>query len=235
MPLPGKSIICNSTQNKDCYFCSSWTDGTHEALLQNKTTVKFRKGQVIFHQETRPLNAYSIYKGKVKIVREGFLGKDQILEVLKKGELLCLKDTLISEFYTASAVALEETYLCIISKDYFLDLRNTQPLFYDRLMQNLTRRINDLEDRTLYLAQKSVRQRLAIALLDLHEKFGVQSFTESYLDLTLSREDIANLIGTATESAIRLLSEFKKEGLITFSGKKIVLTNILLLRRIAEI
>lgn len=235
MPLLGKTIVCNSEQNKDCVLCSDLTESLREGLIHNKTTVKFRKGQIIFHQETRPLNAYSIYRGKVKIVREGFLGKDQILDIAKKGELLCLKDTLASEFYTASAVALEETYLCIIPKDFFAELKNNQPLFHEKLITDLTKRLTELEDRMLYLAQKSVRQRLAITLIDLHEKFGVQSFTESYLDLTLSREDIANLIGTATESAIRLLSDFKKESLITFSGKKIVLTNILGLRKIAEL
>ena len=127
---------------------------------------------------------------------------------------------LSTQRYTASAVALEDSSVCFIPKDIFFGVLKKDPDLSFSLLSLLSNELHNAESKIVQLAQKPVRERLAEALLFLRETYGLEDDGRT-LGVQLSREEIANIVGTATESTIRLLSDFKREGLLELSGKKI--------------
>ena len=135
-----------------------------------------------------------------------------------------------SDSTNLSAVALNDMEVCFIPKDEIIqDLQKSRDFSLD-LLQQMAADLRESDNVIVNMAQKSVKQRMAEALLNLQERFGVDD--DGMLNLLLSREDYANIVGTATESAIRILSEFKREGYINTVGKHIKLTNIEALKRV---
>lgn len=147
-------------------------------------------------------------------------GKDQIIRLVKAGDILGYRALLSGERYSASAEALEDTQVCFIPRDLFIKVLKLDSNLAFEMMKLLSDELHRAEIKLTHLAQKPIRERLAETLLFIKETYGYEADGVT-LNVRLSREDIANLVGTATESAIRLLSEFKKEGLIELEGKKI--------------
>jgi CRP/FNR family transcriptional regulator len=139
---------------------------------------------------------------------------------LKSGDVLGYRALLSGDRYSASAVALEDTQICFIPKELFINvLKLDQGLAFE-MMKLLSDELHKAEVKLTHLAQKPIRERLAETLLFIKETYGFEADGIT-LNVRLSREEIANLVGTATESAIRLLSEFKKDGIVELDGKKI--------------
>ena len=107
-------------------------------------------------------------------------------------------------------------------------------LLYGKINAHLCKVLGLIEDKVLNFSQRSVRERIAINILNLNDSFGVKSNNEILIDVPLSREDMANMVGTATETVIRILSEFRKEGMVNFNGKKMTITNINNLKKVAS-
>jgi CRP/FNR family transcriptional regulator len=122
--------------------------------------------------------------------------------------------------YSGSAIALEDTQVCFIPKDVFVNVLKDDAGMAFEMMKVLSDELHRSEIKLTHLAQKPIRERLAETLLFIKETYGFEPDGIT-LAVKLSREEIANLVGTATESTIRLLSEFKKEGMIELDGKKI--------------
>jgi len=129
-----------------------------------------------------------------------------------------------------SAVALNDVELCYVPKDQILGNIKSNQEFSFNVLQNLAQDLREAEGDLINMAQKSVRQRLAEALTYVSNTFGETE--DGYLNVKLSREDYASIVGTATESAIRILSQFKKEGLISTSGKRIKIEKLKELERV---
>ena len=159
-------------------------------------------------------------------------GKDQIVKLSQKGELLGQRSLISDEPANLSAVAVEDMEVCFIPKSDILNFFNNNNAFSMSLMKSVCGDLKDADDMMVNLAQKNVKERLAQTLLYLEEKFGV--LEDKSLRLQLSRDEIASIIGTATESCIRLLSEFKKLGLIELQGKKITILDKVKLKRMVE-
>jgi CRP/FNR family transcriptional regulator, polysaccharide utilization system transcription regulator len=185
----------------------------------------YKKGQVIFQEGAYSFGIYCINSGKIKLSHSGDDGREQIIRLVKAGDIMGYKALLSGERYTATAIALEDAQVCFIPKDLFLSVLQSDPSLSLEMMRILSSELRKAELKITHLAQKPVRERLAETLLFIHETYGVESDGQT-LNVRLSREEIANLVGTATESAIRLLSEFKKEGMIELEGKKIRLLNM---------
>jgi CRP-like cAMP-binding protein len=151
----------------------------------------------------------------------GSNGKEQILFIAKSGDFLGYRSLLSEEFYGASATVIEPAALCFIPKSDFLKILNANPSFFGRLMKAVCHDLGVMEDKLAQLAQKSVRERLATTILMLKETYGMEGEGSDTIDIVLSREDLANIVGTATETVIRLLSEFKADKMIALEGKKI--------------
>lgn len=158
-------------------------------------------------------------------------GKDQIVKLVKSGELLGQRSMISDEPANLSAVALEDMEVCFIPKTEILNMFDQNNQFSRNVMKTICGDLKETSEHLVSISQKTVKERLAETLIYLEENFGKN--VDGSLRIQLTREELAGMIGTATESCIRLLSDFNKLGLIELIGKKIVLKDIGKLRRIA--
>ena len=205
-------------------------------LSEKKNCTLYKKGQAIFIAGTRPNGIYCINKGKVKIYKTGGYGKDQIIRFVLPGDLLGLRSFFCDRNYTSTAVAIEDSILCFIGREDFQSLLEKYPQITNSVITSLSDLLDEANIKVTSLAQKPVRERLAETLLTLNKIFKPDTPSSSkHSVVTLSRKDIANLVGTATETIIRLLSEFKNENLIAIKSRKITILNTKELQRIANL
>jgi CRP-like cAMP-binding protein len=188
-----------------------------------KTSYTVKKGETVFNEGDALNGIYCIKDGVCKLSKLSDNGKDQIVKLVKKGELLGQRSLISEESTNLSAVAVEDMQICFIPKQEILQFFNENNQFSLNMMKSVCGDLKDADDNMVNLAQKTVKQRLAETLLKLETDFGIHE--DGSLKIQLSREEIAGMIGTATESCIRLLSEFNKEGWISLQGKKITLSN----------
>lgn len=196
-----------------------------EALSMHKTCIRYKKGQTLFYEGTRPMGIFCINSGKVKVYKISSEGKEQILKLGKPGDFLGYRALISEEFYNSSATVIEEGAICYIPKSDFLEILHRNPTFFRKMAKQVAHELGVMEQKLVTIAQKSVRERLAATLLMLKETYGMEGDESNLIDIALSREDLANIIGTATETVIRLLSDFKNQGLISLQGKKIKVMN----------
>jgi len=212
----------------DCQHCAhrfhsvlcKAESGHIEIINRQKDCIYYKKGQTLFAEGSHPLGVYCINTGKIKISQTGEDGREQIVRLLRGGDILGYRAMLSGERYTTSAIALEDASCCFIPRDLFLSLLRKDVNLSFEVMRLLSDELQRAEQKLTHLAQKPVRERLAEALLFIRETYGYEG-DGSTLNVRLSREEIASLVGTATESIIRLLSEFRREGIIELDGRRI--------------
>jgi CRP/FNR family transcriptional regulator len=214
-------------------FCRVEND-TMTEINDEKICTPYKKGQVIFHEDSRPLGIFCVNKGKIKLVKTGDDGKEQILRLIKPGDLMGYRAVLSGDKYSASAVVMEEAGVCFIPKDLFMAVLQKDGQLSFEIMKLLSDDLRKAEVSITHFAQKPVRERLAEALLFIKESYGFKEDGKT-IDLKISREDLANLVGTATETTIRLLGELKHEGVVHLEGKGIEITNLKELVKIANL
>ncbi|TNJ43515.1 Crp/Fnr family transcriptional regulator [Tamlana fucoidanivorans] len=195
-----------------------------------KTSMKIKKGEVIFEEGEVLNGVYCVKDGICKLSKLSENGKDQIVKMVVKGQLLGQRSLISEESSNLQATALNDMEVCFIPKsEIFADLQKN-PKFSFSVLQDMAHDLRDSDDIIVNMAQKSVRQRLAETLAYISDSFGTNP--DGTLSVLLSREDYANIVGTATESAIRVLSQFKKEGLISTVGKYIKIEDLAGLKRV---
>jgi len=214
-------IGCEFCKSQHRSLLNSLTGDERKVIEENKTCTRYRKGQVLFHEGTRPLGVFCVNSGTIKVFRHGLDGKEQIIKVSSGGDLLGYKALISEQHYAHSAQALEDCVVCFIPKEDFLKLLEPGSKFYMDLLKAVCSEHEEISARMTEMAQRSVRQRLALTLIMLKDTYGVEQGMEGDIEINLTREDLANIVGTATESLIRLLNQFKKDNLITSSGRKI--------------
>lgn len=227
--------------NKYCDICNSvrksifkdFNKEEIEKLISNTNCNFYKKGQVIFFEGNYPSGLFCIKDGKAKVFKIGSSGKEQIIRFAKTGDALGYRALLIGENYNASASALEDSHICFIRKDVIFELFKSNHKFSLNLLKLISHDLEDVENKMVKLAQKPVRERLAEALLILKETYGEDK--QGNINISLSREDFASIVGTATETVIRLLTEFKKINLISSNGKKIKIIDLDKLLKISNI
>jgi CRP/FNR family transcriptional regulator len=218
---------------KSSMFCS--VNITEEkSLSDNKVHNLFKKGQIVFYEGQQSKNLFCIFSGKVKISKMGDDGKEQIVRFAKKGDVIGYRALLSGEKYFASASVIEDAIICWFPKNIIDELLDKNPKFSMQTIKLLSKDLRIAEQIILNMAQKPVRNRLAEVLLMLKEYYGIDEQTHT-INTTLSREEIANIAGTSTESCIRILSEFNNDGVIKIIGKNIKIENIPKLLQIANI
>ncbi|WP_223034951.1 Crp/Fnr family transcriptional regulator [Hanstruepera marina] len=189
-----------------------------------KTTRTVKKGEIIFEEGENINGVFCIKDGICKLSKLSANGKDQIVKLVVKGDLLGQRSLVGEESANLSAVALNDMEVCFIPKHEIMnDLQQNSKFSFD-VLQQMAKDLKESDDIIVNMAQKSVKQRLAETLIYVYNHFGNND--EGFLDVILSREDYANIVGTATESAIRILSQLKKEGLISTSGKQIKIEDL---------
>lgn len=201
-------------------------------LSDCKTSHIIKKGEVIFEEGENVNGIYCIKDGICKLTKLSANGKDHIVKLVTKGELLGQRSMISDEPVNLSAVALEDMQVCFIPKSEVMGYFDKNNQFSMNVMKTICGDLKDADDHMVNLAQKTVKERLAETLLYLHDTFGKNE--DNSLKVQLSRDELASMIGTATESCIRLLSDFNKLGLIELTGKKIVLKDINKLKKLAD-
>lgn len=204
-----------------------------QTISETKSHFIVRKGETIFMEGDNLNGVFCIKDGFCKLTKLNSNGKDTIVKVAKSGDLLGQRSIINEEASNLTATALEDVQVCFIPKKEMLDYFNDNNKFSLLVTRDICNHLKDADKGLADHTHKTVKERLAIVLLKLEELGGVEPDTNA-LNIHLSREDLANMVGTATESCIRLLSEMKKEGLIQLSGKKIILANKAELKNLAQ-
>lgn len=220
------------TENKKTHFCffSSLTPAQVQQLNLEEINKTFKKGDSIFSEGRYPNALYVVYKGMVKVHMYGNSGKEQIIRLAQPGDLLGYRSLIADDPYKATATATEETRLFKIPKDTFFNLIKENSDFSLKLMKLLSNDLMKAEQKVFNMAQKTVREKIAEALILLNDKFGIDEESKA-IKSKLTRKEIGDIAGVTTESTIRTISDFNKENIVTIDGKKIIINDISLLKR----
>mgnify|MGYP000347595332 CR=1 FL=1 len=206
------------TNNSSTFSCLSSEE--KDELSVDKGNNFYKKGQTIFYEGNHPHGLYCIHSGKVKISKLGEEGKEQILRLAGKAETLGYRALLGNEPYKATATALEDSYVCYLSKRQFFELITKNNNLCLNMIHTLADDLRDSEQKLLDISQLTAKERISSALLILKDKFGYQEDGKT-IDVKLTRRELGEFSGVTTETTIRTLSELNKENVIELKGKEI--------------
>jgi len=197
----------------------------------------YKKGQRLIQEGTRPLGVYCIKSGKVKVFKLGQQGKEHITTILKEGDLVGYRAMLSDSLYHVSVEALEEVVACHIPREEFLKSFQSDKVLNNTLITELSAEVISLTNVITDIAQKPVRERTAATLVLLNTVYSSNNGDSNgdLSEINLTRESLANMVGTATETLIRIIHDFKEEELITTNGRKINIQDLKALQRIGGI
>jgi CRP/FNR family transcriptional regulator, polysaccharide utilization system transcription regulator len=224
---------CENCSNKFETIFRHLTPEEHDLISLDKNCEPYKKGSVIYHEGNRISGCYCVSSGIIKIYKTGIDGKEQIISFAKKGDIIGFRSVLSGELACTTAKVIEDSRLCFIPGDTFIQLFKQNGEFSMDLMQLACKELGEANAYITDIAQKTVRERLAEILILLKDNFDLDN--EQFLQITLTREELANIVGTATESVIRLLSEFKSDKLIELHGRRIKLLDIQGLKKAGNI
>ena len=214
-----KSFGCENCASRDQSIFCELSKHALEGISSGKLMNQYKKGQTLFLQGNHPQGLYCINSGKIKISKIGPEGKESIVRIAAPGDVLGHRSLFSNEAYAATATVIEDATICFLEKKLIHKTLQMEPSVALKLIQKLSKAMGEAEDRGASLAQKSVKARLAELLLSLKNKHGVDENGRIRLDIKLSREEMASMVGTANETVIRFMSDFKSEGLIAQEGK----------------
>ncbi len=201
-------------------------------ISDSKISKSIKKGDSIFEEGEKLNGVFCIRNGASKLSKMSDNGKDTILKIATRGEVLGQRSVITEEKTNLSAIAINDMQLCFIPKVHLMDSINTNPRFAKAILIQMAKDLKYADDVIVNIAQKTVKQRVAEVVLYLDENFGVDD--QGYIAMTLTREDIANIVGTAKETCIRTLTSLKKGGLISTVGKRIKIEDHKALIRLSE-
>jgi CRP/FNR family transcriptional regulator, cyclic AMP receptor protein len=194
-----------------------------QSLAEDRNTNKYKKKQTIYSEGNHPNRLYYVMKGKVKTYKSNEDGKELVTELFSPGDFLGYIALFEGAVYKDTAEALEETELAVIPKEDFEDLVNNNKEVAQKFIKLLAKNISAKENQLLGLAYNSLRKKVAEALILLQNKY--QSANDEKFAIDISRESLATIAGTATESLIRTLSDFRSEKLIDIKEGSITIVN----------
>lgn len=229
-------------KNIDSEKCFASTDAIFSLLTPEQleyvqkqhSSAFFKKNDILFKEGDEPIGLLVLCEGKVKVFREGVGRREQIVRMVKPFGLMGFRALFAEENHIATAVALEDTVVCIVDKEDLMKLIRENSDFAIGIIQSLATELGFSNRRTVALTQKHIRGRLAESLLFLKDTYGLEE-DEATIKIYLSREDIANLSNMTTSNAIRTLSTFASEGVISISGRKIKIMDLKKLERISAL
>ncbi len=201
-------------------------------ISDSKVTKTVRKGDAIFTEGEKLNGVFCVRNGVSKLSKMSDNGKDQIVKIATKGEVLGQRSVITEEKTNLSAVALNDMEVCYIPKSHLADSINNNVQFTKAILLQMAEDLKFADNIIVNMAQKSVKQRIAETLRYLEKNFGTDD--DGYIAMTLTRGDIANVVGTAKEGCIRTLTALKKEGWIDTNGKRIKITDDKALYRLIE-
>lgn len=192
-------------------------------LKGNMQRIEIKKGKILFREGGYSKGFYILRKGKVKIYQTNHNGKEQIAYIYSKGEAMGHRPLLCEAVHPASAAALEDCVFSYIPKNYFLQALDLSPVLARKLLINLSHEFSVWINKISIFAQQPVKERVALSLLILNEKYRKKDDIKVPVTINLSREDLANYAGTTIETLVRMLRQFKDENIIKSKGRKIII------------
>lgn len=224
-----------------CGQCSFETEGIFKNLTTEETDIlnfekdfrHYKRGDILYQEGNRISGFFCINQGIIKVFKTGFDGKEQIIRFAKKGDIIAYRSVLSNEPACTSAKVIEDCQVCFIPSEILISFIKTNSTFALDLIRLACHELGEANSFITDIAQKTVRERLAEVLLFLVNEFGLDN--DRYLKISLTREELANIVGTATESVIRLLSEFKADKLVELNGRKIRILNSKGLQKISNV
>jgi len=202
-------------------------------LFFEEQCLLLKRGSVIYAEGDSAKGCYFVYSGILKVFKTGLEGKEQIIRFSKSGDIIGFRSALSEEPACTSSKVIEDAIVCFIPNHSLTQLIEKNPMFSMELIKMTCKELGDANSYITDIAQKSVRERLAEVLMQLMNSFGLDH--DNFLQISLTREELANIVGTATESVIRLLSEFKNAGYIEIKGRKIRIIDVHSLKRVGGV
>ena len=227
-----KSRCENCIENEESVF-SILTKEEKDFLSKGHFCSFYKKHEIIFKEGDKPSGLICLSKGKVKLFKEGVGGREQIIRLAKPFGFIGYRALFADEKHIASAVALEDSVVCVIGKDELYSVLQRNSKFALLIIEKLAKELGLSNNRTVALTQKHIRGRLAESLIFLKDTYGFEDDLQT-LKVYLSREDIANLSNMTTSNAIRTLSNFSAESVIALAGRRIKIVDIEKLGKISE-
>jgi CRP-like cAMP-binding protein len=220
------NAACQTTchQNEKCLFYALEASEIEE-IQKHAHFNSYKKNQAVFLQGNTPFGLYCLSSGKIKIVIVSGDGKESIVRLVGPGDILGHRSLFCGDTYNASAVALEDSVVCFYEKEFILNVIQKYPLISLKLLSRLSKEIGHEEMKNANLVHKNARERLAGLLINLKETYGTPDGSRNRLDIKLTREEMAAMIGTTHETLVRLFTEFKNENIINQEGKVIFIVD----------
>ncbi|MCB0650215.1 MAG: Crp/Fnr family transcriptional regulator [Saprospiraceae bacterium] len=242
MPIAQKCDLHPESGENSCMNCgvkalSLLKDLTFEELeLINidRRMELFAPGEKIFEEGTTSRGLYCLKTGKVKIVRSGLLENDPIVALKKPVDFIGLKALVLEKNHASTAIALEPCSICLIERDHFLQVVQNNNDLSLKVMQLLSKELEEADQRMVDLTQKHLRGRMADALLLLLNRYGTTSDNKT-LDIQMKRADMAALANMTQANAIRILSDFSKENLLEIEKREIKILQLERLQKISQL
>lgn len=223
----------NCIENKISVF-SVLTPDEMILLKKNYVCQDYKKGDIIFKEGDKPTGLICLSEGKVKVFKEGVGGREQIVRMAKPVGFIGYRALFAEENHTATAVAIEDSTICIINREAIYKLLRSNSELCLSIIKAFATELGFSNNRTVTLTQKHIRGRLAESLIFLKDTYGFDD-DNCTIKIYLSREDIANLSNMTTSNAIRTLSTFAGEGVIGIDGRKIKILDLPKLEKISEL
>lgn len=219
------------------YFTSkplleSLPSGDLTLLRKHLKLLRVEKGKELFQEGSYPKGVYILKRGKVKIYQRTQNGSEQIVYIYTPGEMFGYRPLLCKGKHPTSAQTLEECGIYVLSKEDFLHVLTKSTRLSTILLRNLSHEFTVLVNHIASFSQKSTRERIALSLLILQEKYRKPN--QNQVEITLSRSDLASFAGTTHETVARAISRFKSEDVLQIRGRKIVIINQDLLHALIE-
>lgn len=217
------AISCKSCPTHSCFIKSYCSDNSLRILDTSKRIEQHKKNQYVFHEGNTVQGIYIIQSGKVKVINTGFQGKPQIIRFAKDGYLLGHRGV-GDKYYSISAITVDDSVLCFLENNFFIQLLKSDAQLTYHLMLFYAEELRIAESRMRNLAQMTVREKAAEAILLLNNIFGSSAKNgEIVLDVCLSRSDIAELAGLNSAQITKCITELKNEGIIYTDNKRITI------------
>lgn len=206
-----------------------------EKMDKAKTENQYKPRQVIFYEGNQPYGLYCISEGKIKIYKSDLEGHQHIVRLAGPGDILGYRALLSGDSYEATSETLEPSRICFFDKTTFFHILETHPTTAFNVMGLLAKDLGVAERQTLNITHKNLRERLAELFLIFKGRYGKAVDDGILLDINLTREELAELIGATQESVIRTISDFRQEGLVIVNGRSITIKDTQKLIKVANL
>lgn len=231
-PIYSTHHSCVNCSKRTLSLLEGLSEKELDLLNQNRVVVNFKKGETIYKENCKPSGLYCLNEGKVKLVKYSHRNREIILSLKRPVDFLDIETLIIGKNYTHTAIALENSSVCIIDEQHFNKVLMNNTHFAKKLLYEFAIALINHQIHFINITQKQIHARVAETLIKLGEFYGYTS--DGYIEVALKRQDIASLSGMTSANVIRTITAFEKQKLIESNKKRIKILNLSQLQKIAQ-